>query len=272
MGAKKDIRPENIIIGTDPVAIDIIQQIYSAIKDKNEADRTFLERCWVLGIEKAYKTETKRLDPELCTKLLERVYFHLEHKNVWEVEEDKLYDIFEKIISLKTLRDSRVKEVFSNLENALSNVLQLDFSYKVALSNSLSDKRNIFNYIVFFFNSIIEKIEISMVSAKAINAFFSIFPDVSLIVTSTEGKIRFINNNGIKLLKINAEENIIGTDVKRFIPNYAKLAVKSKKEAGIKTSIISAVNSEINVNIVLPEMPEDRSEIDELVFVIKQAK
>jgi len=271
MNTKKDIRPENIIIGTDPVAIDIIQQIYSAIKDKSEADRTFLERCWVLGIEKAYKTETKKLDPKLCTKLLERIYFHLEHKNVWEVEEDKLYDIFEKIISLKTLRDSKVQEVFSSLENALSNVLQLDFSHKVALNNSLSDKRNIFNYIIFFFNSIIEKIEISMVSAKAINAYFSMFPNISLIVTSIEGKIRFINENGIKLLQINTEENFIGTDVKRFIPNYTKLMAKPNRVKGVNTNIISTIKKEIAVAVIIPAIPEDRSEIAEIVFVISPA-
>src|ERR1700722_4048017 len=120
------MRPEDIIVGTDPVAIDIIQQIYSAIKDKNETDRTFLERCWVLGIEKAYKTDTKKLDPALCTQLLERIYFHLEHTNIWEAKEEDLYEIFEKIISLKTVRDSRLKEVFNNLENAIGNALQLD--------------------------------------------------------------------------------------------------------------------------------------------------
>ena len=200
MSTKKELRPENIIVGTDPVAIDIIQQIYSAIKDKNEIDRTVLERCWVLGIEKAYNSEVHKLDPKLCADLLERIYFHLEHKKIWEIEEDKLYELFEKIISLKTLKDSRIQEVFNNLETALTNVLRLDFSGKVALDHSLHDKRNIFNYMVFFFNTIIEKVATSMVSVKAINAFFSLYPETTLIITTTTGKVRFINEAGAKII------------------------------------------------------------------------
>jgi|GEM_PF-5573971 hypothetical protein len=272
MNTKKNLRPEDIIVGTDPVAIDIIQQIYSAIKDKSESERTFLERCWVLGIEKAYKTDTKKLDPELCTNLLERIYFHLEHKNIWEVEEGKLYDIFEKIISLKTLKDHRIQDIFTNLENALSDVLQLDFSHKVALSDSLQDKRNIFNYIVFFFNSIIEKIEISMVSVKAINAYFTLQPDVTLIVTNASGKVRFVNASGHSLLKLNPEESSIGMDVKGFISNYSKLIAKYKKEKKVidfKTSVTVGGNKPIAATVTIPEMNEDRSEIDEIVFVIK---
>jgi hypothetical protein len=274
MNTKKNLRPEDIIVGTDPVAIDIIQQIYSAIKDKSESERTFLERCWVLGIEKAYKTDTKKLDPELCTNLLERIYFHLEHKNIWEVEEGKLYDIFEKIISLKTLKDHRIQDIFTNLENALSDVLQLDFSNKVALSDSLQDKRNIFNYIVFFFNSIIEKIEISMVSVKAINAYFTLLPEVTLIVTNASGKVRFVNASGHSLLQLNPEESSIGMDIKGFISNYNKLIAKYKKEKKVvdfKTTITANVSGSktIAATITIPEMQEDRSEIDEIVFVIK---
>ncbi|MGP8217415.1 MAG: hypothetical protein ACLQQ4_17740 [Bacteroidia bacterium] len=274
MNTKKLNRPEDIIVGTDPIAIDIIQQIYSSIKDKNENERTFLERCWVLGIEKAYKTETKKLDPVLCTKLLERIYYHLEHKKIWEAKEEELSEIFVKIVSLQTLRDSRQNEIFTNLENAVSNVLQLDFSHKLTLNDYLSDKRNIFNYIVLFFNSIIEKIESSMVSAKAINAFFSVYPELILIVTNDKGKVRFINQAGLKLLMPNADEGFLGLHIKDILPNSTKLIARlhtENKVVDFKTSFISQDENRlpITVTVTIPEIAKDRSEIDELVFIIK---
>ncbi len=268
------MRPEDIIVGTDPVAIDIIQQIYSAIKDKSETDRTFLERCWVLGIEKAYKTDTKKLDPELCTQLLERIYFHLEHKNIWEAKEEDLYEIFEKIISLKTVRDSRLKELFNNLENAIGNALQLDFSSRVPLSDTLRDKRNIFNYMVMFFNTIIEKIETSMVSAKAINAFLSVYPGLILIITNHKGKIRFINREGLKLFKATDPDSFLGLEIKTIVKNFPKLInslYKHKKVIDFKTSLLlnKKNNTTIPAIVTMPEIASDRSEIDELVFIIK---
>jgi len=150
--------------------------------------------------------------------------------------------------------------------------LQLDFSHKVALSDSLQDKRNIFNYIVFFFNSIIEKIEISMVSVKAINAYFTLQPNVTLIVTNASGKVRFVNASGHSLLKLNPEESSIGMDVKGFISNYSKLIAKYKKEKKVvdfKTSVTVGGNKPVAATVTIPEMNEDRSEIDEIVFVIK---
>lgn len=274
MDMKNTTRPEDIIVGTDPVAIDIIQQIYAALKDKNEADRTFLERCWVLGIEKAYKTNTRKLDPELCTKLLERIYFHLEHKNIWDVDDDRLYDIFEKIISLKTIRDSNVKEIFDDLESALGDVLQLDFSHKVSVNYSRHEKRNIFNYIVFLFNSIIEKIETSMVSAKAVNTFFTLYPQVILIVTDKAGKVRFMNQSALALLGINdSDEGYTGLNIKNVIKDYNKLALLYNKKGEVKNyagSICAQENNDRthNVRITIPPLAKGHGEIDEIVYVV----
>lgn len=274
MELKRHNRPEDIIVGTDPVAIDIIQQIYAAIKDKNESDRTFLERCWVLGIEKAYKTDTKKLDPELCTKLLERIYYHLEHKNIWDADDDKLYDMFERIISLKTLRDSSIKEIFDDLERALASVLQLDFSKKISIHYSRNEKRNIFNYIVFFFNSIIEKIETSVVSVKAVNAFLSLYPATMLIVTDNEGKVRFMNEYALIHLGINIGDGYHALNIKSIIKNCKKLLVEFNKSGEVKNRKDKIIYGEASkmppVKVSMPRMINKGSEIEELVFVIQE--
>jgi len=274
MDTKKRSNPEDIIVGTDPVAIDIIQQIYAAIMDKNETDRTFLERCWVMGIEKAYKTETHKLDTELCIQLLERIYYHLEHKNIWDVEETRLSDIFERIISLKTLRDTRVKELFDSIERGLGDALQLNFKHKISIDYSRHEKRNIFNYMVFFFNSIVEKMENSMVSAKSINAFFSLYPGIGFIVTDKTGALRFVNNKAIRLLSIDYEEGYFGLNVGKFIKNYPKLISKLKKDGQVKgfnTQIITKDKKKktLPVTLSIPGIITDKSEIAEIVFIIE---
>ena len=113
-----------------------------------------------------------------------------------------------------------------------------------------------------------------MVSVKAINAYFTLHPNTALIVTDAQGKVRFVNENGIKLLHLSDGEILIGTDIKSSITNYNKLTAKYKKEKKVvqyKASIVPHGNDKepISVNITIPEINEDRSEIDEIVFVIK---
>lgn len=270
---RKPARPEDIIIGTDPVSIDILKQIYSAINDIGDERRSFLERCWFHGIERAYKNPSVKLDPDLCFRLLEQIYHHLENKDVWEVKEEDLCEIFEKIISLKATRDSGLKEVFDHLEKSLTATLQLDFSHKIPLTDSFKDKRNIFNYFVLLFNAVMEKMELSMVSAKAVNTYFSKYPDTAFIITDNLGKIRFVNQTGEQLLGLEGAR-FLGLEIKDFIRNYPVLIEKFNKKGAVEafqTEIMPLIkNAEpISVTISIPEPVKDRSEIDEKVFIIQ---
>lgn len=269
---KKSARPEDIIIGTDPISIDILKQIYAAISDISDERRSFLEKCWLHGIDKAYKHSSVKLDPDLCFRLLEQIYTHLENKDVWEVKEEDLYEIFEKIISLKATRDSGLKEIFDQLEKSVTATLQLDFSHKVPLNDSFRDKRNIFNYIVLLFNAVIEKMELSTVSMKAINTYFSKYSDIVFIVTDRLGKVRFINQTGEQLFGL--EGGFLGLEIKSLIQDYSILIeefnTKGKVEA-FQTEIVPLTkNAEpIPVAISMPEPVKDRSEIDEHIFIIQ---
>lgn len=270
---KRPTRPEDIIVGTDPVSIDILKQIYSAISDISDERRSFLERCWLQGIEKAYKDSSVKLDPDLCFRLLEQIYQHLENKDIWEVKEEDLYEIFEKIISLKATRDSGLKEVFDHLEKSLTATLQLDFSHKIPLTESFKDKRNIFNYFVLLFNAVMEKMEFSMVSAKSVNTYFSKYPDTAFIITDSLGKIRFVNQTGEQLLGLEGAR-FLGLEIKNFIRNYSVLLEKFNKKGTIEafqTEIMPLIKTAepIPVTISIPEPVKDRSEIDEKVFIIQ---
>lgn len=263
-----------MIIGTDPVSIDILKQIYGAINDISNERRSFLEKCWLQGIEEAYKNSSVKLDPDLCFKLLEQIYQHLEDKDIWEVKEEELYEIFEKIISLKATRDTSLREVFEQLEKSVTSILQLDFSNKIPLNNSFKDKRNIFNYIVLLFNSVTEKMESSMVSMKAVNAYFSKYPDVIFIVTDRAGNLRYVNRSGEQLLGLGSGK-FLGLRMNDLIRDHSKLINtfnKNGKAEAFQTEILPCTpNAEpIRVTASIPELIKDRSEIDEIAFIIRK--
>lgn len=269
---EKPTRPEDIIIGTDPQSIDILKQIYSSISDISDERRSFLEKCWLQGIENIYKHPSVKLDPDLCFRLLEQIYHHLEKKDVWEVKEKDLYEIFEKIISLKARRDTGLKEIFDQLEKSVTATLQLDFSHKVPLSDTFRDKRNIFNYIVLLFNVVIEKMELSTVSMKAINTYFSKYSDTVFIVTDRFGLVRFINQTGEQLFGL--EGRFLGLEIKNLIKDYSALIEEFNKKGRVEsfqTLIVPLTKKaeHIPVMISMPEPIKDRSEIDENILIIR---
>ncbi len=272
---EKAVSPEDIIIGTDPVAIEFLRQIYGAINDISKERRSFIENCWLNGIDKAYKNPSLKLDTELCFKLLERIYKHLEDKDIWDVNEKDLYEIFEKIISLKATRDSSLKEVFDQLEQSVVATLQLDFSHKIPLNETFKDKRNIFNYIVLLFNSVVEKMELSTVSAKSVNTYFSKYPDVAFITTNEEGKIRFSNHYAAQILG-SEEILLLDASMKDLVKDYSRLIENFEKDGMVddfKTTLIPVTqgSKSIPVSISIPKPIKDRSEVEEIAFIIKLA-
>jgi RNAse (barnase) inhibitor barstar len=272
---EKSQRPEDIIIGTDPVSIDILRQIYSAISDISDERRSFLETCWKLGIEKAYNNRSVKLDPDLCFKLLEQTYLHLEKTDdVWEGKEEDLYEIFEKVISLKASRDTGLKELFDALEKSVTSILQLDFAHKVPLNNSFKDKRNIFNYVVLLFNTVIEKMEYATVSKKAINTYFLKHPQTILIVADRSGRIRFVNQLGEQLLRFEGI-GVSELEGKKIIRDYSKLIKKFNEKGKVESFVTELLPltknvKSIPVSISIPESIKDRSEIEEIVFIIQK--
>ena len=78
----------------------------------------------------------------------------------------------------------------------------------------------------------------------------------------------------LKLLHVSAYEGFIGSEIKSFIGNYTKLILKLNKERNVmdfNTIVTFPGNSKepVPVTISIPEMPENRSEVNEIVFVIK---
>ena len=263
-------RPEDIIIGTDPLAVDLLKQIYAALKDRGDNSLNFLEKCWVMGIEEAYRNG-RSLDPEKLRILLKQVCGLLEEKKAgWDEKDEELYEILEKVISLKA--NGNLKSFFDEMIDTVSLVSQLDFSKRIPLSDLIKDKRNIFNYIVLMFNMIIEKMEASVVSMKTVNCMCSLMPETMFMITDINGRIRFINDYG-ELLLCSKRDEVIGKKINDLIYNFDRIQEKMRTET-IKESMIELIVSQnpqktLSLSLSILNPIQDKTEIEEFILVLK---
>ncbi|MBA3683049.1 MAG: hypothetical protein H0W73_18065 [Bacteroidetes bacterium] len=100
---KNKNRPENIIKGIDPVAVSLVQQMYSALKDRGD-NLVLYEKVWLKQIEKVYTDQATYTSFFLngLESLLKQAHKILttESKS-WDIVEEEILAISEKIIFLK---------------------------------------------------------------------------------------------------------------------------------------------------------------------------
>lgn len=261
---KQMFRPESIIVGSDPVAIDLLKKIYAALKDRNFENLDPSERSWLFGIEKAYKEKMKAL--------MEQVYEILYHKEeMWEIQDEELYALLENVILLKG-RESTFKDFFDDMENVIGAASQLDFSKRVPISEISKDKSNFFNYAVMCLNILVEKMETSVVSMKAVNTMLSSIPGTMMIVTDKNGVIRFVNDLGEKKLGLKKNE-YLGKSIYLLFDDHEQIS-KEYATAGQVTNrrvnliIPGKEKNVIPVSLTIPKPYSEHTEIEEIVYSI----
>lgn len=211
-----------------------------------------------------YKRETKLL--------IEKVYEILNKKEViWDKHDEELYSLLERVIFLKA-RESSFKDFFDNMESVIEAASRLDFSKRVPMFDTSVDKRNIFNYAVMVLNIIVEKMETSVVSMKAINTMLSTIPETIMIVTDNKGIIRFVNDLGEKTLGLNKNE-YLGKSVYLLIDDHDKIS-KEYSIAGElvnrRVSLIVPIKEKkiLPVFLTIPKPYKEKTEIEEIVYSI----
>ena len=261
--SKLKIRPEDIIFGQDP-STEILKQIYAALKDRSVEKLDISERAWVYGIEKAYKEQTKLL--------MEQVYEILSQKEeIWDPRDEELYSLLERIIFLKA-RESTFRDFFDNMENVIEAASQLDFSKRVPLSEISKDKRNLFNYAVMCLNILVEKMETSVVSMKAVNSMLSSIPGTMMIATNKDGVIRFVNDLGEKTLGLKKNE-YLGKSIYLLIDDHEQISKEYATAGELKNRQVSLIvpgkeKKVVRVYLTIPKPYKDHTEIEEIVYSI----
>lgn len=263
-------RPEEIIKGIDPVSVNLLRQIYAALKDRSVENLDFLERCWVAGIERTY-TNKQDFDHNLMESILSQATEILNEDIKWDSKRERFYTVLEKIVFLKA-REDVFKEFFDNVEASISAAMQLDFSKKIPLTNIVSnEKANILNYAATMLNMLLETMEYSVVSTKAVNAALSAIPGIVTIVTDKKGNIRFISDLGERILGVQ-HNDMIGMPIGEVIENFSVIEEKLKEKGFVRrTKIRIQMNGQESVPAILnvPKLYKNWKEIEEVVYTLK---
>ena len=204
--------------------------------------------------------------------LIEKVYEILNQTEViWDKHDEELYSLLERVIFLKA-RESSFREFFDNMENVIAATSRLDFSKRVPMFDTSVDKRNIFNYAVMCLNIIVEKMETSVVSMKAINTMLSTIPETIMIVTNDKGIIRFVNDLGEKTLGLNKNE-YLGKSVYLLIDDHDKISKEFSIAGELvnrRVNLIVPIKEKkiISVFLTIPKPYKEKTEIEEIVYSI----
>lgn len=266
--------PEDIIIGSDIVAVSILKEIYSTLKSKSVTKLDKSEKFWIKEIEAAYRNR-KILEERQVASFLDQAVKFISDKTTWTAKDEELYSLVEKITFLRA-REDVFKKFFNSMEDTIISALQLDFAKRVPLSNIMKDKRNIFNYASLSLNMIMEKMEKSVISANSINQAFTAIPGTSIIITDTLGRIRYANDLILKLLDVKRND-FIGSPISNVFRNYSKIIWQFETDFSISDMKVNLIhqtkaNTLIPVILSIPKTQIKGSEMEERIYVIKNNK
>ncbi len=258
-------KSENVIFSIlDTVSTDLVKQMDTALKDKDLENRDVLEQNGLTGIEEVYRTQMKTL--------MEQVYEVLNQKEeLWDPSDDELYSLLERIVFLKA-RENTFSSFFDSIEDVIAAASQLDFSKRVPLFEISKDKRNLFNYAVMCLNILVEKMETSVVSMKAVNTMLSSMPDTIMIVTDKNGVIRFVNDSGEKLLGLKKNE-YLSKSIYLLLEEHEQISKEYAADKQLTNRpvnlIIPGQDKKITPALLtIPKSYNDHTEIEEIVYSI----
>ncbi len=221
-------RPENIIKGIDPVAVGLVKQMYSALLDRGE-NVVLYEKIWLKEVENAYKDQ-KTYDAYFINGLeilLKQAYNILtSDSKSWDIKEDEILAITEKILFLK-VREDIYKDFFNDFESVLFSAIQLDFTRRVTFTQIGNSKENIFSYKAVMLNTLIETMQHSVVSMNALNEIVADVPGLIAIITDKNGNIKYLNNLGEQFLEIN-DHTWLNKNISDLLPEFAKIKKQIK--------------------------------------------
>ena len=261
---KREITETSLNFSSDYTEDERLLRIYNILNDTGSKNKTIRKNSSEEDAENIYKFQLKRM--------IEQVYEILnDKKEAWDYNDEELYALLERIIFLKA-RENTFRDFFENMESVIESASQLDFSKRAPISKISKDQRNLFNYAVTCLNILIEKMESSVVSMKSVNTMLSLMPEKIMIVTNTEGVIRFVSDMGEKLLGLKKNE-FIGKSLYLLMDEHSQISEELKTKGEIKNKRINLITSnqehkKLSAFLTIPKAYKDNTEIEEIIYCI----
>ncbi len=254
---------------SESAASSLVGEMYTSLKKQKPTVLSPEQLAWVEKVERLYG-KNKSSEANIICEALNNAYHYLNGTSKWNEVDNKLHEMLEKIIFLRAKHLS-LNTFLDGIETTIRSTLSLDFSNKASLIDPEIDKRNILNYATFALNMLIEKIETSMVSMKAVNRMLAAPPHSALVITNTKGAIRFINTFGEALFALKRDDLI-----QKHIHSLFKDPAAIQHFIENRTVDITTLNVEVVVEkqtipvfLTASTITSEDEEIEECIFVIK---
>jgi len=262
MVSQKDITNRQIlnsIRSKDKFAQALLRKIYAMAKE-DKLDSAILEL-----IESAY-SDVSKAEEMVIDELLSEARRILNSSEKQERHAELLAALEE--ITFLAARDKIFRPHFNGIEEAVASALQLDFGKRAPLSEIGESRQNIVNYTSVVLNTVLEKLEGSVVSVKVVEALLVALgtEDMGILVTDENLQIRYANTEASELIGI---QNLTSSsNLKQLVVHPELLVAPSAGFSAVEFKEPSGV-----IHVLFRPAETKGAEIREYIFLLsKQAK
>lgn len=188
--------------------VDVLYKHYTDQKLYGTKPLTILEESFMDAVDIAKENDTLIAESE-AGELLEEAYRILAQKPEWDVEEQQLYEMLEKIILLGTKKGS-LRQVFEDIGEITASMMELDFSKRLVVPEGLMNGKNLLNYIGLSLNMVNEELEAkAMPKSVSMDILTWVAGTAVVFATELSGKISFCSNFGLSMLGLSGQESAL---------------------------------------------------------------
>jgi len=251
----------------------VISLFYEQVKIKQSSQSVSSEENHFIDeVELAYQAK-KIFEENETQNLVNQAYQILEKEEQRSSEQEKLFTALQQVIVQGSASNKLVKDHFEQIKEKAKAIKRLDFSQKVPLPKHLESGTDILSHSTTAFNMAIDTMRHSMVSRNALNMFLSQFPGLMVIVTDSEGQIRFVSDLGEEQLKISKYE-ALKNNVKNYIVEHERIWKALGENDKIESLKIHLGDQEGTIDPIpavlhIPRPKQKYFEVKEYVFVIQ---
>ncbi len=254
----------------DPLVTEIFKELYAVCLSKNPDHYTAVEYGIVSTIQKGYR-DNDQVERRQIEGLVSVVKSILEKRKHAELSDDEkqLYSELENLVFLRLNGES--ERFHDGFNKVIHKALTLDFSTSIPVVRVRNKKRNIFSFISFSFNTLIEKIKFSTVSVKAVNNMLEHLTDLAVVVVDSRGSIRFASNHFLNVLDL-TDVGVVGHAIDPYCARFCEILDEldthgsiSNLNVKLRSSTGSHLNAVLNVTPI-KRRDDDEGEIDEIVL------
>lgn len=185
--------------------VDVLYKHYTDQRRYGTKPLTILEESFIDAVDIAKQNDSVMAENE-AGELLEEAYRILAQKPEWDVEEQQLYEMLEKIILLGTKKGS-LRQVFEDIGEITASMMELDFSKRLNVPEGLMNGKNLLNYIGLSLNMVNEELEAKAMPKSVCSDIIATVANTAVVfATDVNGKLTFVSNFAYSILGIDRDD------------------------------------------------------------------